>query len=93
MSDIIIDDVYVEEIGNFINRQGERFEAFLSEYITILVRVTMEGVKGGRTKESLLQYVELAQQLKGTVGSVSEMGLSISQSYLEDIDAADNFLY
>lgn len=93
MTDIIIDDGFVDEMESLMGSQGERFEYFLKEYIDIIIRVSYEGVKGGKTKESLLQYAGLAQQLKGSVGRVSEMGKSILKKYMEEIDMADKFLY
>ncbi len=93
MTGIIIDDDFVNEMESFMASQGERFENFLGEYMDILIKVSLEGVKGGKTRESLLRYVGLAQQLKGSVGGVSEMGMSILKKYMEDIDAADSFLY
>lgn len=93
MSDIVIDDGYVKEIGDFISKQGERFENFIARYTTVLVRVVSEGIKSGRTAESILQYIELVRQLEGVVGSISELGKSLTEKYMEDIDAADDFLY
>lgn len=93
MQNIIIDDRYIMEMQEFFVKQGELFEDFFEKYIAIMRVAVTDGIQSGKTKETLDMYIDIAEGLKGSVGEISTLGNNLANTYLAEIDKADEFLY
>lgn len=90
---LVVDDDYVKDAATYIQGQGERFEAFLEEYISILEDAVANGIKAGGTSQAFQAYVDTAKKLQKEVGAITEAASATCNQYITDIDEADEFLY
>ena len=93
MADIIIDEEYITALKDFVSCQGEQFETFLTEYITILMQTKTDGITKGKTADALRNYIQIASALKNHIGNTSELAKQLLENYTNDIDEADSYLY
>lgn len=90
---VVVDDSYVEKMGSFLLEQGERFEECLGNYVALMQVAIVEGIQSGQTKEAFAKYIEIARELQGGVGEITEMGAILSGKYIIEIENADSYLY
>lgn len=90
---VVVDDSYVEKMGSFLLAQGERFEECLGNYVALMQVAIVEGIQSGQTKEAFAKYIEIARELQGGVGEITEMGAILSGKYIMEIENADSYLY
>lgn len=93
MADIIIDDSYVAELAECIEKYGETFEEFYERYLTLLRGFHARGVSSGNTADAIQSYIATAEGLKNYVAdSAGVLGQTLRE-YLNEVDEADRYLY
>ena len=93
MRDVVVDDSYVEKMGRFLLTGGERFEECLKNYVALMQVALTDGIQSGQTKEAFAKYIEIARELQGGVGEITEMGAILTGKYILEADIADRYLY
>lgn len=93
MADIIIDDSYVAELAEYIEKYGETFEEFYERYLTLLRGFHARGVSSGNTADAIQEYIATAEALKNYVADSTEVLGQTLREYLNEVDEADRYLY
>jgi hypothetical protein len=91
--DLIISDEYVRECGDYIEKQGQRVEVFLSEYIEILQEVTSDAFKLGKACVAIERFANVACGLQSVVSETSRMAKNATDTFVAEIDQADFYTY
>ncbi|MCF2681966.1 hypothetical protein [Faecalicatena contorta] len=90
--DLIIEDEYVNEVGNYLKVEAEDIEKKLKEYISILKGVCEEGIVEGKTAEALKEFVSQAEAMKG-IAECGRAANTYCKNFISRIDEADEDLY
>lgn len=93
MHDVIVYDEEFESAASAIQRICSKIDALASSYLKIMEDTSSNGVVSGDTAKALDVYVKYAQKLKDVAGSIAEHHSSVSQLFLDAVDAADDYLY
>ena len=91
--DLIIDDDSIQIIGNYFRTQGTALDDVVSKYLDYLTSARRSAIKSGSTAEALDDFIELAQEIKGEIASLSEIAGQYTVNFLKRIDEEDRFLY
>ena len=91
--DLIISDEYIRECGDYIEKQGERVEDFLSEYLQILHEVTSEAFKLGKACVAIERFTNAASELQNVVAETSRIAKNATDTFVTEIDQADFYTY
>lgn len=98
--DLIIEDDNCKEIGENYVKDATIFEDVLKEYIKIMEDVVNKGIPSGQVHENLKSFLEEGIK-KINIGSngegermfLSKKGKTCNESFIEEIDIADSYLY
>lgn len=93
MSDVIVNDEYIENMKNFMNTQSQQFEDCITKYNLILTIARTNGAYEGEFAEALSQFANAASQLSGDLDSIAQIGTTLLDEYLRQVDEADKYLY
>lgn len=92
---IIIDDEYVQNMGQYISTQLTSLSESISSFYNILLELKQTGIKDGETATALDAFMACIYQICGS-GEFSDIGNTIknqTSEYLGDIDSDDRDLY
>lgn len=92
-ANLIIDDDYVTSVGTKAYQKAVKLEQIFEDYILILEEIKSEALVSGEISEALETYIECVRSLKGQLKKVSESLKTICQSFLIDINEADDYLF
>lgn len=90
--DLIIEDEYIEQMGEYLLREAEDIESKINQYIAILDEVCAGGIMEGETSKALAEFREQVAGLRG----IADNGLAAKRyclNYIDRIDDADRELY
>ena len=93
MADLIIDDGYIQALGNHYKMCAEQLQNAVDEYIKILSKATSGNVSSGEFKEALSGFLQYAAPLREAIAS---FGVEIENSchrFLEEIDEKDQYIF
>lgn len=93
MSNIVVDDEYVQSMKTYVETYGELFETYYERYIGIMKTFNETGVMEGAAADAIGKYVLAATALKGRINDLSKLYAQTLEDYLADIDVADSYLY
>lgn len=89
---VVVDDVHLSA-APVLQKMCNQIDEAISEYISILNMVTAEAAKAGHTTERYNNYAGMISGLKGQFNSMGNTLSGTVKSFVEDIDAADSYLY
>ena len=92
-NDLIIDDDYCREMGEYFISQGEDLEQIIAEYIVILDDLKEAGLRSGEVAEALEAYILYVKKIKGNVNSISKALQRQINNFLSQVDEADQYLF
>lgn len=90
--DVIIEDEYIEQMGEYLSKEAEDIEEKIIQYIAILNGICTKGITKGETAKALAEFKEQAEVLKG----IAEYGHTARRyciNYISRVDEADGDLY
>ena len=90
--DLIIEDEYVQQMGEYLCEEAQFIHKLLREYITILKNVCEDGITEGKTARALAEFVSQAEQIKG-IDEIGNAAKRFCKNYINQIDSADGDLY
>ena len=88
---LIIDDDYIIELGETCSTRGEKLEANLQSYIKIIGEI--ESITEGELSKALNEYKECANHLIEPLSTISESVEKITNSFIIDVNEADDYLF
>lgn len=92
-NELIVDDEYCKKMGDYFLKQGQQLDTFISQYISILKSVKQNAVKQGETADALAAYIKQAEKMNKQIGSISKSAQTYANSFVNQIDQADQFLF
>ena len=90
---LIISDEYINECEEYIKRQGDRIDVFLTEYINILREATENAFCSGAVHSGLNQFINRVEPIQGIVSETASLIANGCAQFLSEIDQADKFIY
>ena len=91
--DLIIDDDFCKEMGTYFVKKGEELDQMVSNYISILKNVRNKGIVSGDVATALSSYISYASRLKKQIGRISSDVNKQINSFLDQVDNADQYLF
>lgn len=91
--ELIVDDEYCSKMANYFQKQGEKMDKTISDYISVLISVRDNAICSGETHDALCTYIEYAQKLKGQIKMISKSAKTISEEFVSNVDEEDQFLF
>lgn len=91
--DLLVKDENVEEFSKEIENRVSNMEVYLETYTKLLQRVIETGIEEGEVHTNLKLFLASAEQLKGQMKGFSDQIREYNASFIEEMDAADDFLY
>lgn len=93
MHDVIVCDEEFESAATVIKDLCGKIDTIVSSYLRIMENVCSQAVVSGGTADALALHVEHAKALKGIAGPIAQQNSSVSKSFLDAVDTADDYLY
>lgn len=90
---LIIVDEYVQQIGRRCAQRGEALEGILADYLQLLREIKTEALVDGRTSNSLGVFIDCVSLLSDQLGILSDNADRACQTYISDINTADDYLF
>ena len=90
---LIIDDDYVYDVGDNCKRSGNKLEAILDDYLTILREIKDEALVEGEISVSLGLYIECVARLDDQLTTLSDKVKEIGMCFIQDVNTADAYLF
>lgn len=91
--ELIVDDEYCREIGNYFLKQGELLNKNISLYINILRKIKNNAITKGTTANALAEYIAQAEKLNAQIQQVSETAKREADAFSAQIDEVDQFWF
>lgn len=92
-SELIIDDDYISDMGNYLRRAGNSIDNMIDSYIAKLQEIKVSAIMEGEIANSLEAYITSAQGLKDRAGDMGTEMEKLLDSFIADVDKADQFLF
>lgn len=93
MSDIVMGDDYITEVGTLLVSEMQEIETILSTYIKLLTEVKQRAIMEGSTAEAFAEYVGLVERFKNVFINCGKAGQLTCENFQVDFDEADEDLY
>lgn len=90
---LIIDDEYILAVGGDCNRRGIKLEETLEQYLEILKEIQTEALVEGNVAEALVAFVGCVELIKGQLENLSKSVDDRSNSFIQDVNDADQYLF
>lgn len=91
--ELIVDDEYVQSMGQYFRNQGDFLEECLSSYLRLLEVAKSAGIKEGASADALESFTGLARRLEGEIKKLSDIAGSYADNFLSRVDEEDKYLY
>lgn len=93
MSDLIIEDCFYQEMGEYFKSKGQHLENIGSDYISILRLMKRKGICSGETADALDEYIKLALKIRRCVSILSSSVELEMENYITAIDSIDGDIF
>ncbi|GEM_PF-790556 len=93
MADLIVNDSDYESIADAYISIGTYLEEIITEYLSIIDKICMDGITKGNIHDNLLTFKQTATSLSGQIEAVTKIASKVCKGFVEDIDEADEDLY
>lgn len=94
---LIVDDDYIKEFGEYLKEQDEQISELIRKYIRIMKSVKENGIKQGKTAESLEEFINQVDSSSGekytNMSSQGKIANRCCATFVDKIDDADKDLY
>ena len=93
MADLIVDDQYIKDLGNYYKCYAETIQNAIDEYLNIMNSAKTDAVKFGATADALDSFLEYAKELHDIVSYFGLQVESVCNRFIEEVDEKDQYLY
>ncbi len=90
---LIIDDSYVLTVGESSKTRGDALEGIMDNFVSILEATNTDGFIEGATATALRDFISCVKLLNDKLQEVSEQVNLVCQSFLQEINEADSYLF
>lgn len=92
-ANLIIDDSYVQEVGRLSSVRGRKLEEILDSYIGILTEIETEAISSGEISQAVSAFCECASLLNDRLLTISSNVDTVADSFIIDVNTADDYLF
>lgn len=92
-ANLIIDDEYVQDVGRLAAVRGRKLEEILDKYTAILAEIEGEAITHGDVAKALTAYKDCVTLLNDKVTEISSKIETVADSFIVDVNAADDYLF
>ena len=92
-TELIVDDEYCRNMGNYFLTQGEQLDKCISDYLRIMNKVKDSAIVSGEASKALAVYISKVTQLKGKIKEISSTARNTAETFVTKVDAEDKELY
>lgn len=90
---LVIDDDYVQDVGDVCARRGRELEEILSSYLEILDVIKSEALIEGDISLALEAFNECAAALSGQIEKISSQIQDVCGAFIVEVNDADSYLF
>lgn len=90
---LVIDEEFYRNMGKYFESRGNRFDAFIQEYIQILENIKSNSIMSGEVSEALESYIQYSKKMQNKIKLISESAKRQIDKFLQDVDAADQYIF
>ncbi len=91
--DLIVDDDYINSMGNYFLQQGEHIDSMINSYVSIMRTTKNKAISSGEVSKALGTYITYASKMNKQVGKISKNTKKLTKNFLSRIDAEDKYLF
>lgn len=91
--DLVVDDEFCKQMGNYFMKKGEELDQMISDYIAALQDVRNKGIISGDVAIELSSYISYTSRLKKQIGTISSDVNKQINAFLTRVDDADQYLF
>ncbi|MEE0931024.1 MAG: hypothetical protein UIM53_08490 [Acutalibacteraceae bacterium] len=92
-ANLIIDDNYVQEVGRKSSERGKMLEEILDSYVTILSEIETEAITSGEISQAVAAFRECVALLNDRLTTISNNVDTVADSFIIDVNDADEYLF
>lgn len=89
---IICESEFIEE-GSKAGELAQSAEDAIVELMTLLNRISSEGIQKGNVADNFCKYVEMIANLQGKLGSLMALYETTINRFISEVTDADNYDY
>jgi hypothetical protein len=93
MHDVIVVDEEFTDHSNGISQLCTELGNVVADYLSIMSDASTLGTISGNVSEAMAAFVSVANEMQQMIEDVKTKNTSAVQSFLVEMDAADQFLY
>lgn len=90
---LVIDDDYVQDVGDVCARRGKELEEILSSYLEILDTIKSEALMEGDISSALETFNECASAISGQLEKISSQVQDVCGAFIVEVNDADSYLF
>lgn len=90
---LIVDDTSIEELNGEIATIIEELDLIIEGYLASMCRVLEGGIAEGKVHQNLVTFATVAGGLENQLSSLLETFQKNNNSFINDMDSADDFLF
>lgn len=92
-ANLIIDDNYVQEVGRLSYVRGRKLEEILESYVEILSEIETEAISSGEISQTVAAFRECVTLLNERLSTISTNVDTVADSFIIDVNTADDYLF
>ena len=92
-ANLIIDDSYVQEVGQLSTVRGKKLEEILDSYVGILTEIETEAITSGEISQAISAFRECVALLNDRLFTISSNVDTVADSFIIDVNTADDYLF
>lgn len=92
-SELVIDEEFCKNMGKYFESRGNHLDASIQEYIQILENIKNNSITSGEVSEALESYVQYSRKMQNKIKPISESAKRQIDKFLQDVDAADQYVF
>lgn len=90
---LVIDEEFCRNMGKYFESRGNRLDASIQEYIQILENIKSNSIMSGEVSEALESYIQYSKKMQNKIKPISESAKRQIDKFLQDVDAADQYIF
>ena len=80
-------------MGKYFESRGDHLDASIQEYIQILENIKNNSITSGEVSEALESYIQYSKKMQNKIKPISESAKRQIDKFLQDVDAADQYVF
>ena len=92
-SELVIDEEFCKNMVKYFESRGDHLDASIQEYIQILENIKNNSITSGEVSEALESYIQYSKKMQNKIKPISESAKRQIDKFLQDVDAADQYVF